>query len=115
MTLLIDGQEISLKLDTGAEVNVIPYATFKKIAGVSKIMLRKPKAKQTAYNGQDIPITAVCDLSCKHKAGVLHKDVTYDLEFCITTLKSEPVLSVSASRELGLIKFIKTLREETAD
>jgi len=40
VTLLIVGQEISLKLDTGAEVNVIPYATFKKIAGASKIMLK---------------------------------------------------------------------------
>ena len=64
VTLFIVGQEISLKLDTGAEVNVIPYATFKKIAGASKIMLRKPKAKLTAYNGQDIPVTAVCNLSC---------------------------------------------------
>ena len=113
VTLLIDGQETSLKLDTGAAVNVISYATFKKIlailAGVSKTMLRKPKAKLTAYNGQDIPITAVCDLSCKHK------DVTYGLEFYITSMKSEPVLSVSACRELGLIKFVKTLKEETAD
>ena len=85
MTLLILGKEISLKLDTGAEVNVIPYATFKKIAGASRIMLRKPKAKLTSYNGQDIPVTAVCNLSCKHK------DVTYDLEFYITNMKSSRI------------------------
>ena len=109
VTLLIVGQEISLKLDTWAEVNMIPYATFKKIAGASKIMLRKPKAKLTAYNGQDIPVTAVCNLSCKHK------DVTYDLEFYIINMKSEPVLSVSACRELGIIKFVNNLKEETAD
>ena len=96
MTLLIVRKEISLKLDTGAEVNVIPYATFKKIAGASSLMLRKPKAKLTAYNGHDIPVTAVCNLSCKHK------DVTYDLEFYTINMKSEPVLSVSACRELGI-------------
>ena len=106
MTLLIVGQEISLKLDTGAEVNMIPYATFKKIAGASKIMLRKPKAKLTAYNGQDIPVTAVCNLSCKHK------DVTYDLKFYNTNMKSEPVLSVSACRELGLISSSITSRKK---
>ena len=72
-------------------------------------MLRKPKAKLTAYNGQDIPVTAVCNLSCKHK------DVTYNLEFYISNMKSEPVLSVSACRELGLIKFVNNLKEETAD
>ena len=60
-------------------------------------------------NGQDIPVTAVCNLSCKHK------DVTYDLEFYITSMKSEPVLSVSSCRELGLIKFVNNLKEETAD
>ena len=77
VTLLIAGQEISLKLDTGAEVNVIPYATFKKIAEASKIMLRKPKAKLTAYNGQDIPVTAVCNLSCKHKDVTLRSRVLH--------------------------------------
>ena len=65
MTLLIDRQEIRLKLDTGAEVNVIPYSNFKKIAQVSNIKLRKPKPKLTAYNGQGIPVTDVCNLSCK--------------------------------------------------
>ena len=109
MTLLIVGKEISLKLDTGAEVNVIPCAAFKKIAGASRIMLRKLKAKLTAYNRQDIPVTAVCNLSCKHK------DVTYDLEFYITSMRSEQVLSVSAYRELGFPKFVNNLKEETAD
>ena len=109
VTLLIVGQEISLKLDTEAQVDMIPYATFKKIAGASKIMLRKPKAKLTARNRQDIPVTAVCNLSCKHK------DVTYDLEFYITSMKSESVVSVSACRELVLIKFVNNLKEEPAD
>ena len=30
-------------------------------------------------------------------------------------MKSDLVLSVSACRELGLIKFVNTLKEETAD
>ena len=109
VTLLIDGQEIRLKFDTGAEVNVIPYSTFKNIAQVSKIKLRKPKAKLTGYNGQDIPVITVCNLSCKHK------NVTHDLEFYITTTESEPILSIGACRKLELIKFVGTVVEgETA-
>ncbi|KAK3727484.1 hypothetical protein QZH41_006425 [Actinostola sp. cb2023] len=36
--------------DTGAEVNVIPYSAYRKIAETSKIDLRKPKARLSAYN-----------------------------------------------------------------
>ena len=64
----------------------------------------------TAYNGQDIPVTAVCNLSCKHKS------VTHDLEFYITTTESEPVLSIGACKMLELIKFVDTVvNGETAD
>ena len=100
VTLLLNSQEIQLKLDTGAEVNVIPYSTFRQVAKTSKIELRKPKVRLSAYNGKDIPVKAVCTLQCQHKG------TSYDLEFFITNMDSEPVLSVSACKELGLIKFI---------
>ena len=67
VTLTLNNQAIRLKLDTGAEVNVIPYSAFKKIAETSKIDLRKPKARLSAYNGEDIPVKAVCTLQSKHK------------------------------------------------
>ena len=48
----LNKQDIQLKLDTGAEVNVIPYSTYRKVAKTSKIELRKPKARLSAYNGK---------------------------------------------------------------
>ena len=110
VTLTLNNQAIRLKLDTGAEVNVIPYSAFKKIAETSKIDLRKPKARLSAYNGEDIPVKAVCTLQSKHKG------TTCNLEFFITSIESEPVLSISACKELGLIKFISAVdRDENTE
>ncbi|KAK3718069.1 hypothetical protein QZH41_005467 [Actinostola sp. cb2023] len=95
---------------TGAEVNVIPYSAYRKIAETSKIDLRKPKARLSAYNGEDIPVKAVCTLQSKHKG------ITRNLEFFITSIESEPVLSISACKELGLIKFISAVdRDENTE
>ena len=88
LTLSLNNQEIQLKLDTGAEVNVIPYSIFKQVAKSSKIELRKPEARLSAYNGKNIPIKAVCTLQCQHK-GTIH-----NLEFFITSVEGEPVLSI---------------------
>jgi len=108
--LTLNNQEICLKLDTGAEVNVIPYSAYRKIAETSKIDLRKPKARLSAYNGEDIPVKAVCTLQSKHKG------ITRNLEFFITSIESEPVLSISACKELGLIKFISAVdRDENTE
>ena len=110
VTLTLNNQAIRLKLDTGAEVNVIPYSAFKKIAETSKIDLRKPKARLSAYNGEDIPVKAVCTLQSNHKG------TTRNLEFFITSIESEPVLSISACKELGLIKFISAVdRDENTE
>ena len=92
LTLSLNNQEIQLKLDSGAEVNVIPYSIFKQVAKSSKIELRKPEARLSAYNGKNIPVKAVCTLQCQHK-GTIH-----NLEFFITSIEGEPVLSISACK-----------------
>ena len=60
------------------------------------------------YNRHEFPITAVCDLSSEHKvvdclqSGVLH-------------YQHEKRASLSTCKELGLIKFVKTVKEETTN
>ena len=100
MILSLNKEYIKLKLNTGAEVNVIPYSIDRKVAKTSKIEWQKPKGRLRAYIGENIPIKAVCTLQCQHK-GTIH-----DLYFFITSINSEPVFSISACKKLGLIKFI---------
>ena len=106
VTLSLNNHDIRLKLDTGAEVNVIPYSTFKQVATTSKIKLRKPEACLSAYNGGNIPVEAVCTLQWQYK-GTIH-----NLEFYITSIESEPVLSISACKKLGPIEFVTVIEHK---
>ena len=72
---------------------MIPYSTYRKVAKTSKIELRKPKARLSAYNEENNPIKDVCTLQCQHK-GTIH-----NLDFFITSIESEPLLGISACKE----------------
>lgn len=48
-TVMVNDAEV--KLDTGAEVNMLTVDTFKEITSKSKIPLRKPVVNLIAYNG----------------------------------------------------------------
>lgn len=98
-TLGVNKTEVKLKLDTSAEVNVIPIKTYKILASATKKPLRKPTVNLVADNGKQVPVKAVCNLQCKYRGE------EYDLEFYISEVHSEPVLSVAACKELNLVKF----------
>ena len=65
-TLCVNNTEVKLKLDTGAEVNVIPVKTYKSLASTSRISLKKPAVNLIAYSGKPVPVKAVCNLHCKY-------------------------------------------------
>ena len=109
VTLSVNNTEVKMKLDTGAEVNVIPIKTYKTLASSTRIPLRKPTLNLIAYNGEPVPVKAVCKLQCKHRGE------EYDLEFYITETPSEPVLSIAACKRLNLIKFTQELQVKSVD
>ena len=96
-------------MDTRAEVDVIPYSTFRKVAKTSNIELRKPKARLNANNGEVTPIKVVRTLECQNK------ETLHNLDFFITSIQGEPVLSIPACKERGLIKFGGTVDCEQED
>ena len=106
VTLSVNNTEIKLKLDTGAEVNVIPVKIYKTLASTTRIPLRKPTVNLIAYNGKPVSVKAVCDLQC------VHRGKEYVLEFYISESPSDPVLSVAASKKLNLVRFTQELRSE---
>ena len=58
-TLSVNNTEVKLKLDTGAEVNVIPIKTYKFLASTTRIQLRNPTVNLVAYNGKAVPVNPV--------------------------------------------------------
>ena len=107
--LYVNNTKVKLKLDTGAEVNVIPTDIYKTLARTTRIQLRKPKVNLVAYNGKPVPVKAVCDLQCRYRGE------EYALEFYISESPSDPVLSIAAYKKFNLVKFTQEVKTHSTD
>lgn len=105
-TINIQGVNISFKLDTGSEVNIIPYSSIQG-------MLPKPKINIatraiTSYTGHKIPVKGMSKFLCKTRS---NEDM---IEFYISAEETQPILGITALDKLGLVARIHTtsLKEE---
>ena len=69
-TILCEGEQIEIKIDTGAYVNIIPKKIFDRINNLCHRDIRL-----FGYRGENIKTIGVCELVCKHK------DQNHHLEF----------------------------------
>ena len=98
---------IQFKLDTGAQVNIIPSPIFNKL-GISG-NLTKPKNKLTAYNGTNLKTHGICTLPCAYGSQ------TCDIEFYIVETTSPPILGLKTCLSLGLIKLVYAVTSLTPE
>ncbi len=63
--MLVQNVMISMKLDTGSDVNILPLDDFKRLQ--NRPNLRQTQVKLTAYNGEDIPVKGQAVLALKHR------------------------------------------------
>jgi len=102
--LPVNNTDVSLKLDTGAEVNILPYSVYKKLK--TKPKLQKSSVRLRGYSGKIIPVIGKC------KAMMKHKSKKQEMSFIIVPnqtrqgLKFRPVLGLKACESLGLIKLV---------
>ena len=107
-TLLVNGTPIEFKLDTGADVSVIPESTFKQLQGVTL----QPSAVLLSGAGQQT--LSVCG---KFEGTLTHKtDVIQDEIFVVQTLK-KALLGKPAIEALNLVARVNSVSrgEEIAD
>lgn len=102
VTVDINKVEISFKIDTGADVNVLPSRYLHDI-GLTEQDLIKTAIKLRGYSGGDIKVLGRCFLKLKHK------NIDYILEFLIADVNSPPILGRQSCQELNLVKLIGTL------
>ncbi|XP_033731746.1 uncharacterized protein K02A2.6-like [Pecten maximus] len=95
--LFVNGHSISLKLDTGAQANVISGKIYDKVKN-SYSKLQNSKSKLTTFSGEKIPVRGVVDLKCRYgnKVNVL--------PFMVVDIESPAVLGLKACEELNLIQ-----------
>ncbi|UYV63627.1 hypothetical protein LAZ67_2005063, partial [Cordylochernes scorpioides] len=94
-SIIVNGKEICFKLDSGAEVNVLPYTFTRQMKGLEIFQTNR---KLTSYTGHEIKIKGIATLNCKTK------NKTESLEFFIADGYYQPILGIEAIEKLSLIK-----------
>ncbi|CAI5671480.1 unnamed protein product [Oreochromis niloticus] len=105
MTLKVNDTLMKVKLDTGAQVNVISEAEFKNIRPRPK--MHATKVKVSGYSGAEIPVKGKCMVK------VTHKDKEHTLTFIVVPKNVQPILGLHACESLNLVK--RVLVVETDD
>ena len=60
-----NGTNIRYKIDSGAQVNILPLHAYHKL--YKKPTVKKANVKLTAYNGSDIPVIGKCIVRLKNE------------------------------------------------
>ena len=88
---------VNFKLDTGAEVNVMPMKVFKTF---QQVELKPTEVRLTSYTGQQLDVAGQAEFECSHK-GKQSK-----LKFVVVKTNAVPLLGFRSCQELNLIKVI---------
>ena len=95
---------LNVKLDTGAEVSVLPLCTYNELQ--VKPPLKPTGLKLTAYGGTSITPSGTCKLACSGPS-----QNKWDVKFYVASVQAHPILGLSDCINLGLIKRVCTLEE----
>ena len=89
---------VEFKLDTGAQVNVIPRSIYKKLK--LRPVLKPSKVRLTAYNNTTIPIHGKCIATLKYQGK------SFQTLFVVVDVNSSPILGLKTGEKLNLIKRV---------
>lgn len=93
------GKTLKLKLDTGAECNVMGKRDYAKLEVKRK--LHKTDVKLTNYNGTEISVRGVIKLNCQIKNKVENIEI-----YVVNSNRTIPVLGLPTIKKFGLITRI---------
>ena len=99
-TIRINNKPLTVKLDSGAETNIIPKEEFHRLVPKRqrKQKLKESTAKLTAFGGHDIPIIGKCHLQCRHRG------TTHVLEFQVVE-QGKSLLGCASCKSMEVITF----------
>ena len=101
-TVTINAHHVTFKIDTGAQCNVMSYATFSRI---SQQPLRKSRSRLVAFGGHRLNSLGKATLLCEYK----HKFWAVDFEVLDN---ASNVLGLKTSAEMKLVQRIETLESD---
>ena len=95
----IENIELNFKLDSGAEVNVLPIENFNKISKKTKVKLSKSKTKLQTYDGTNIEVLGKCNLKLK----IPTNNQMHNVEFEVVNISAQPILGQETIERLNLV------------
>ncbi|CAI5677306.1 unnamed protein product [Oreochromis niloticus] len=95
--------KLTFKLDTGAQMNIIPANTFQML----QTPLREDKDKLFGYGGHPLKVNGHCELISRYK------DRKSEQTFHVVDCNGPPILGFRACKALGLIKVVYAVTEST--
>ncbi|UYV60465.1 K02A2.6-like [Cordylochernes scorpioides] len=101
--IYIQGHPVDIKLDTGADVNILPEILIKEWPNMP--LLETADCKIYTYTGQQIPVVGKSLLDCKTKYAC--RKVT----FLILNNSAVPILGLDECVKLNLVKRVETISD----
>ena len=105
INLLTNHKNINYKIDTGAQVNVLPINLVKQMR--PRPIIKDTSIKLTAYNGTDIPVQGKCIASIEHKGNTFHQ------LFIIVKSNTTPIIGLKSCEKLNLIQRVHKINAST--
>jgi hypothetical protein len=95
----IKDQNVSFKLDTGAQINVISIELLKQL-GFKDTILKPVKSNITTFSGEKLDVVGKCYLYCTHHG------LNYKIYFYVVSFACESILGLNSCSKMNLIKKI---------
>ena len=92
-----DSVPMKFKVDTGAQINVIPITAFDTLAESRMQHLKPTQVRLTGYSGNIVPTTGTCRIECKLR------DKQHTLVFSIADTHATPIIGFDYCRAMGLV------------
>ena len=102
--ITLNDTKVRAKLDTGAEVNVMPNRIFRKLK--KKAVLEQTPVNLKSYGGHDIPTRGQCTLDCKSG------DKSKILDFYVVETESRTIIGLESCEQLGLVKILNEVNKD---
>ena len=101
----INNRKVKVKIDTGAEVNVMPLRVFEQIE-TEGIQMMKTTTKLCGYGGTNIPVVGKIMVQCKFR------EAEEESEFYIVKTESKTVLSLQTCKSLRIIQILNEVKSQ---
>uniref|UniRef100_A0A146LC45 RNA-directed DNA polymerase n=1 Tax=Lygus hesperus TaxID=30085 RepID=A0A146LC45_LYGHE len=103
--LLIEGQSVPFKIDSGAQCNVLSSRQVEKL-GLDKNNIQPSKVRITSFSKNTIPVVGKVTLQCTYKSE------RHSINCYVVDYECSNILGLQSSERMGLIRRVDAMVEE---